>query len=89
MTILEEKAIRIESAEIAVEKVLARFGLVSDEISQREACRMSGITRAILQSWENEGLLKGLKTGEGNSKKTYSRIELQTIIRLKQQRKIK
>jgi len=89
MTILEEKNLLITTAQIAVQMVLARFKILDDEISQREACRMDGVTRSLLQSWQNEGLLRKTKLGENNSKVTYSRIELETIINLKKSRRLK
>lgn len=87
MTLIEEKQLRIEAGEIAVNKVLAKLGLVVDEISEREAFRL--FTPAKVRSWSNQGLIKGVKTGTGNSKKTYSRIELETIKNLEDKRKLR
>lgn len=88
-TILEQKDLYIGIAELAVEKTLVKFGIVRDEISQAEALRIPGITRGLLESWQNEGLLKRVKLGTGNHKVTYSRIELELIQKLKQERKLK
>lgn len=87
MTLFEEKQLRIESAAIGAEIVLKRLGLIKDEISQREAYREFGQSR--VQSWRNMGLIKRIKAGPGNSKSTYSRIELETIRNIENQRKLK
>lgn len=88
-TLQDQKASYLGIAELAVEKTFAKFGIVRDEISQSEALRIPGITRGILQSWQNENLLKRLKIGNGNHKVTYSRIEIELILKLKQERKLK
>ena len=89
LTLFEEKQIRIESSRIAVEMTLAKFGIIKDEMSEREACRMPGVTIGVLKSLVNEGLLNRVKVGDRNSKCTYSRIELETVLNLKEKRKIK
>lgn len=87
LTLLEEKQLRIEAGEIAVNKALAKLGLIKDEISQREAYRLFG--EAKVRSWLNKGWVKRVKTGAGNSKSTYSKIELETIQNLENQYKLK
>ncbi len=87
MTLFEEKQLRIESATIGAEIVLKRLGLIKDEISQTEAYREFG--QAKVQSWRNQGLIRRIKAGPGNSKATYSRIELETIRNIEIQRKLK
>jgi hypothetical protein len=87
MSLFDEKQMRIECATIGAEIALKRLGLIKDEISQREAYRVFG--QGKVRTWVNLGLVKKIKTGERNSKTTYSRIELETIKRLEQERKIK
>lgn len=87
MTIHEEKALRIESATLGAEIVLRKLGIVRDEISQREAYRIFG--EANVKSWLNSHLITRVKESSGNSKVTYSLIELETIERLIHNRKIK
>lgn len=87
MNIIEEKHLRIESATLGAEIALARLGLIRDEISQREAFRLFG--EGKVRSWINAGYTKGIK-GEGlNSKKTFSRVELQTIANLEKSMKLR
>lgn len=88
-TILQQKDQYLEIAQLAVEKTFAKFGIIKDEISQAEALRIPGITRGLLQGWQNEGLLKRVKLGTRNHKVTYSRIELELILKLKEERKLK
>ncbi|MFH1118218.1 MAG: hypothetical protein V1775_00235 [Bacteroidota bacterium] len=85
--ILEEKKIRIESATMGAEIALNRLGLIKDEISQREAFRL--FSEAKVRSWIYQGLIGRVKTGNLNSKVTFSRIELNTIQSLEDKRKLK
>lgn len=87
MTLFEEKQMRIESATIGAEIVLKRLGLIVDEISQREAYRLFGQSK--VRTWVNQGLARKIKTGDRNSKTTYSRIELETIKRLEMEQKLR
>lgn len=87
MTLFEEKQMRIEAATIGAQIVLKRLGLIKDEISQAEAFREFG--QATVRSWQNQGLVTRIKTGQRNSKATYSRIELETIRNIENQRKLK
>lgn len=87
LSLHEEKQLRIESANMGAEIALKRLGLIKDEISQREAYRMFG--EAQVRSWVNQGLVSRIKSGERNSKATYSRIELDTLNRLHKERRLK
>ena len=87
MTLFEEKQMRIEAATIGAQIVLKRLGLIKDEISQAEAFREFGQVK--VKSWMNQGLISRVKIGERNSKATYSRIELETIRNIENQRKLK
>ena len=87
MTILEEKELRIESGEIACTLLMKKLGLTVDEISQREAYRLYDESK--VRSWVNAGYVRKIKVGEKNSKVTYSRIELDTVKRLCENRKLK
>jgi hypothetical protein len=87
ITILEEKKLRIESASMGAEIALNRLGLIKDEISQREAFRL--FSEGKVRSWINQGLIGRVKTGNLNSKATFSRIELTTIQSLESKRKLK
>ena len=87
MTLHEEKTLRIESASMGAEIVLKKLGIIRDEISQREAYRIFG--EATVKSWLNAGLITRVKGDTANSKVTYSLIELETIQRLIDNRKIK
>lgn len=87
LSIFEEKQLRIEAGELAVTLAFKRLGLVQDDISQREAFRLFG--EAVIRSLVNEGLLTRVKIGEKNSKATYSRIEIETIMNLKAKRKLR
>ncbi len=87
MTLFEEKQLRIESAAIGAEIALKRLGLIKDEISEREAFRTFGQGR--VKTWRNKGLVKRVKVGDKNSKATYSRIELETLNTLENERKLK
>jgi len=85
-SLLEEKNLRIDSARMGAEIALTRLGLIKDEISQREAFRTFG--EAKVRSWVNAGLCIRVKSGAGNAKTTYSRIELETIHRIANTRKL-
>lgn len=87
MTLQEEKDFRIECGSIGAEIALAKLGLIKDEISQVEAFRLFG--QSNVRSWKNEGLITAIKHGENNSKVTYSRIEIETVKKLKAARKLK
>ena len=66
----------MESAALGASIALNRLGLIKDEISQREAYRI------CVRTWLNRGWVHRVKPGTGNSKVTYSRIELDTVKRL-------
>ena len=87
MTLFEEKQMRIEAGELAVTLAFKRLGLIKDDISQREAFRLFG--EAVIRSLVNEGLLTRVKIGSRNSKATYSKIEIETILSLKAKRKLR
>lgn len=87
MNIAEEKDLIINYAKLGSDLSLAKLGLIRDEISEREAFRMYGAGKVT--TWKNVGYVKRVKTGAGNSKCSYSRIELETIFRLEQERKFK
>lgn len=87
MTLFEEKQMRISCAEMGAVIALNRLGLIKDEISQREAYRLFG--QGKVRSWHNLGLIRRIKTGPGNSKATYSRIELETIRNIESENKLK
>lgn len=85
-SILEEKQIRIESAKLGAEIALSRLGLIKDDISQREAFRLAGESQ--IRSWVNEGLLIRINGKGRNSKLSYSRIEVETLLNLKKKQVI-
>lgn len=87
LTFHEEYQLRADAAEQGAMRALTRLGLIKDEISQREAYRLFG--EAKVRSWKNLGLIKRVKVGERNAKVTYSRIELETILGLEKDRRIK
>jgi len=87
LSIQQEKDIRIDSARMGVEIALSRLGLIKDEISQREAFRE--FREVNVRQWINLGLIYRVKYGVGNSKATYSRIELETVKNLIEKRRIK
>lgn len=70
----------MESAALGASIALNRLGLINDEISQREAYRIYG--ESCVRTWLNRGWVHRVKPGTGNSKVTYSRIELDTVKRL-------
>ena len=67
----------MESAALGASIALNRLGLIKDEISQREAYRIYGESCVRTCGWVHR-----VKPGTGNSKVTYSRIELDTVKRL-------
>lgn len=87
MGLFEEKQIRMEMAELGAANILKRFGIIKDEISQREAYRRFG--EATVRGWRNKGLISRSKCGERNSKVTYSIIELELLEKLEKQSQIK
>ena len=76
----EQKTLIMESAALGASIALNRLGLIKDEISQREAYRIYG--ERCVRTWLNRGWVHRVKPGTGNSKVTYSRIELDTVKRL-------
>ncbi|WP_418970384.1 hypothetical protein [Alistipes putredinis] len=76
----EQKTLIMESAALGASIALNRLGLIKDEISQREAYRIYG--ESCVRTWLNRGWVHRVKPGTGNSKVTYSRIELDTVKRL-------
>jgi hypothetical protein len=87
LSLFEEKQMRMEAGELGASIALKKLGLIKDEISEREAFRIYG--PAKVRSWNNEKLIRAIKIGSGNSKKTYSKIELDTVKRLEEERKLK
>lgn len=87
MNIAEEKDLIIKYAKLGSDISLSRLGLIKDEISEREAFRLFG--QGKVKTWKNIGLVKRVKVGAGNSKSSYSRIELETISRLENERKLR
>ncbi|MEG1726052.1 MAG: hypothetical protein RR313_11725 [Anaerovoracaceae bacterium] len=85
--LFEEKTLRMEMAELGAANILKRFGIIKDEISQRQAYERFGEAR--IKSWKNRGLVSRVKCGERNSKVTYSLIELGLLDKLEKQNQIK
>lgn len=85
--LFEEKTLRMEMAELGAANILKRFGIIKDEISQRQAYERFG--EAKIRSWRNRGLISRVKCGERNSKVTYSLIELELLDKLERQNQIK
>lgn len=85
--LFEEKTLRMEMAELGAANILKRFGIIKDEISQRQAYERFGEAR--VKSWKNRGLVSRVKCGERNSKVTYSIIELELLDKLERQNQIK
>lgn len=85
--LFEEKTLRMEMAELGAANILKRFGIIKDEISQRQAYERFGEAR--IKSWKNRGLVSRVKCGERNSKVTYSIIELELLDKLERQNQIK
>lgn len=77
----------IDIAELGARKAISRLGLIKDEISQREAYRLFGEGRVKL--WVHRKLCTKVKPGEGNSKVTYSLIELEVLDKLERMHKLK
>lgn len=73
--------------ELGSANVLKRYGIVKDEINQRQAYELFG--EAKVKSWRNRNLLGRVKCGGKNSKATYSLIELELLEKLEQKKKIK
>ena len=69
-----------EQKNLIMESALNRLGLIKDEISQREAFRVYG--ESLVRTWLNRGWITRIKPGAGNTKVTYSRIELDTVKQL-------
>lgn len=87
MELFEEKNLRMEMAELGAANILKRFGIIKDEISQRQAYERFGEAR--VKTWKNRGLVKRVKCGERNSKVTYSVIELEVLDNLEKNNQIK
>jgi len=88
LTPTELEMMIIKCAKIVLEG--ARIGItpIKDKISQRTA--FDEFREMNVRSWYNEGLLKKVESGPfPNSPKKYSRIELETIKTLKENRKLK
>lgn len=77
----------MEMAELGAANILKRFGIIKDEISQRQAYERFG--SAKIKSWVNLGLITRVKCGARNSKVTYSIIELELLDKLEKQKRIK
>lgn len=77
----------IDIAELGARKAISRLGLIKDEISQREAYRHFGEGR--VKVWVQRKLCSRVKPGEGNSKATYSMIELEVLDKLEKANKLK
>lgn len=78
--LFEKKTLIMESAALGASIALNRLGLIKDEISQREAFRIYG--ESNVRTWLNRGWISRVKPGAGNTKATYSRIELDTVKQL-------
>lgn len=87
MGLYEEKTLRMEMAELGAANILKRFGIIKDEISQRQAYARFG--EAKVKTWKNLGLITRVKCGQGNSKVTYSLIELELLQKLEERKKLK
>lgn len=87
MELFEEKNLRMEMAELGAANVLKRFGIIKDEISQRQAYERFG--EAKIRSWINRRLVNRVKCGARNSKVTYSVIELEVLDNLERRNQIK
>ena len=88
LTPTELEMLIIKCSKIVIEA--ARIGItpIKDTISQRQA--FDEFREVNVRSWYNEGLLKKVESGPfPNSPKKYSRIELETIKTLKENRKLK
>jgi len=88
LTVIELEMIIEKCAQRVLEA--ARIGItpIKDKISQRQA--FEEFREVNVRSWYNEGLLKKVESGPyPNSPKKYSRIELETIKTLKENRKLK
>lgn len=77
----------MQGAELGACIALKRLGLIKDEISQREAYREYG--ESNVRTWLNCGWVKRIKPGAGNTKATYSRIELDTVKQLVNEGKLR
>ena len=78
--LFEQKNLIMESAALGASIALNRLGLIKDEISQREAFRVYG--ESLVRTWLNRGWITRIKPGAGNTKVTYSLIELDTVKQL-------
>lgn len=87
MELFEEKNLRMEMAELGAANILKKFGIVKDEISQRQAYARFGEAR--IKSWKNRSLISRVKCGERNCKVTYSIIELELLDKLEKQNRIR
>lgn len=87
LSLLEEKQLRIEAATMGATIALSRLGLIKDEISQREAFRIAG--EALVRTWLANKYLSRINGKGRNSKVTYSRIEVETLLSLYQKGKLK
>lgn len=86
LSLFEEKQLRIDAGTMGAEIALKKLGLIRDEISQNEAFRL--FTRAKVETWRNLGLIDRNTGTKPNSPHTYSRIELETIKKLEDKRKL-
>ena len=74
----ELKNLMMEMAELGAATMAKNLGIgPADEISQRSAYRLFGQNRVM--KWKREGKITRIKEGAGNSKSTYSRIELEAL----------
>lgn len=85
--LVNQKRELIDIAELGARKAISRLGLIKDEISQREAYRQFGEGR--VKVWVQRKLCTRVKPGEGNSKATYSLIELEVLDKLEKSHKLK
>ena len=85
--LVNQKRELIDIAELGARKAISRLGLIKDEISQREAYRQFGEGR--VKVWVRRKRCTRVKPGEGNSKATYSLIELEVLDKLEKSHKLK
>ena len=87
LSILEERDQHIALAKTVAKIILSQLNIKSDEIKEREAFREFG--ESEIRSLRNEKLITWVRGPAINSPHTYSRIEIETVIRLKNERKLK
>lgn len=87
LSIAEERDQHIALAKTVARIILSETNVKHDEIKEREAFREFG--EDVIRSLVNEKLIKWVRGPAINSPHTYSRIEIETVLRLKKEHKIK